>query len=289
MLLRPPPRVGPRRTGPFDIGFISYGGGLRYSYLTHIDLFLNRLGPVWGAGVRVAPRLTNTLKAGRPVTEMSDLAGCKAIWIEVPEKSLDSILDRLMDQGGLTKERIVISGTTRSVSSFPQFEGSSVRPATVMRFEDTDRCFAGEGHPDALNWLVEFFSRAERQLIWLQKGGKPAFLAGLDMMTSFLDPWVEAASECFRVAGLPDTAFLPWMPDRRLRITRRFDVRPRTAAEAEQRRAAIAIKRPFVAELYQYGSALTKGRKRSNVQVRTPIRGAARELPRAVPPARHTD
>lgn len=283
MLIRPPSGIGPRRTGPFDMGFISYGGGLRYSYLSRMDQFLNRLGPVWGAGIRVAPRLTNTLKAGTPVSEMSALAGCKAIWVEVPEKHLDRILTQLVATRKLTKERVLISGTTRSASSFPQFEGSTLHVATVLRFEETERCFAGEGDPEALKWLMEFFTRAERQLIWIPKGGKPAFLAGLDMLSRFLDPWVEAASECFRVAGVADTLSLAWMPERRLKIARRFDIRPRNAAEAEERRAILAEKRPIVAELYQYGSDLTKGRKRSKVQSRLTARSGGRDLSTRAP------
>ena len=89
---------------PSKTGLVS-AGGVSKLFIARMPVLLRNIGPVKATTFRVARRISNLLRAGRPVEDYAGLNGCDLVWIAVPEAALDRIADPDHGSRGAAPER----------------------------------------------------------------------------------------------------------------------------------------------------------------------------------------
>jgi hypothetical protein len=181
-------------------------GGVNQTFLARMPVLLARIGPVKGASMKVARRLTNSLRAGEAVPDYASLASCDLIWIAVPETGLDRVSRDLAAEMPLAGKTIVLCGSTRdSFWPSPLLAGGAL-VATLNSVDESDeRLFVAEGDPAAMRDLRRVIAVEKRKLIELRAASKALYLSGVHLATHLLMPWIAASVESLRDAGLSRT------------------------------------------------------------------------------------
>ncbi|HWZ31388.1 MAG TPA: hypothetical protein VNX18_08650 [Bryobacteraceae bacterium] len=169
-------------------------GGVSNSFLARWPSVLATLGPVKSSSLRVARRLSNSLRAGQAVEHISALRGCELIWMVVPEDALDRTVSELRC---LQDSLLVVCDSRRVSDSFD----TSLRLATLNAADPEERVFAAEGHADVLRRLRSVTAQERRKLIEMRPAAKPVFFAGIHLAAHLILPGYSAAVEGLRAAG----------------------------------------------------------------------------------------
>jgi len=189
------------KSGPV-MGLIG-AGGVNRTFLARMPVLLARMGPVKAASFRVARRISNALRAGEAVVNYAALGKCDLIWIAVPDAGLDRVSRDLAAATPLTGKIAVLCGSSRdSFWPGPLLAGGA-RVATLNCVQESnERLFVGEGDPDAMRALVRIIAAEKRKLIQLRAASKALYLSGVYLASHLLLPWIAAAVESLRNAGL---------------------------------------------------------------------------------------
>jgi hypothetical protein len=230
---------------PPQAGLVCAGGVTR-SFLARMPKLLASIGPLKATSYRVARRISNLLHKGRAVDNYAALATCGAIWIAVPEKALSRIVSELPPGAPA-----IVCDTFRKSADFPR-----PRIATLHAIPPDERTLVAEGHPDAIRYLRRVAAADRRKLIEIRPESKPLLLAGMSFATHIALPWIAAAVESLRAAGLSRaeaTRIVGQLGDRTLRSYAKAGTKAWTpAAEAELRRA-LTLPNARLADLYRTG------------------------------------
>jgi hypothetical protein len=177
-------------------------GGFRQSFLARLPKFLAHLGPIKASTFRAARKIAISLRRGHAASHYSILEPCSAIWISVPEVSLERVLRDLALQTPIHKTMVVLVGVVRDSMWRSPLLTAGARVATLNVLEGSgERTFVAEGHPDTMRMLRPLFSAEKKKLIELAPAAKPFFFAGMRLSSSLLLPWISASAESFRAAG----------------------------------------------------------------------------------------
>lgn len=177
-------------------------GGVGRSFLARMPAFLERIGPVKGASLRVSRRIANGLKAGKGVADYAPLQKCELIWLAVPEHAVDHISAELAGAISLEGKTVVLCDVMRD-----SFRPSPLRTAGARVValncvpESCERLFVAEGHPESLAKLRRLLALERRKLIELRPSAKPLYLCGVHLSAHLLLPWIAGAVESLRAAG----------------------------------------------------------------------------------------
>jgi hypothetical protein len=187
---------------PPVMGLIA-AGGVNRSFLARMPLVLARMGPLKAASLRVARRISNTLRAGEAVASYAALAPCDLIWIAVPDQGLDRVSRDLAAATPLAGKIAVLCESRRdSFWPGPLLAGGA-RVATLNCVDESDeRLFVAEGDPAAMRELSRLVAAEKRKLIELRAASKALYLYGVHLATYLLLPWIAASVESLRDAGL---------------------------------------------------------------------------------------
>lgn len=173
-----PPRIG-----------LVCAGGVTQSFVGRMPALLATIGPLKATSYRVARRISNSLRAGRAVESYSPLASCDALWIAIPESSLDRIAAALPPD-----IPVIICDTIRDSSRIPV-----ARAATLHSLDD--RTLVAEGDASMLRYLRRVAAADRRKLIQISPASKALFLTGMNLSTHIALAWIAAAVESLRAAG----------------------------------------------------------------------------------------
>jgi hypothetical protein len=184
-----------------DAGLIC-AGGVMQSFLARMPSVLASVGPVLSVSLRVARRMTNSLRVGRAVDDPDELRSCSLIWIVLPESSIERMLQQL---GSVARNlAIVVCGSYRESSSI-RLNGNldGARIATLNALDPGERVFAAEGHPDAIRSLRRATAEERRKIIELKPASKSLMIAGVHLAGDLVIAPFATAVESFRAAGFP--------------------------------------------------------------------------------------
>jgi len=187
---------------PASAGLIA-AGNLTDSPLTRLNRLSDSLGPVKSPSYRLASRIANTLRAGRPVKDYAELEACGVILVSVPGAQVSRIVAELL--------AAKISWRGKSVVLWSDWQDSSdLRPlasrgasvGSLSPIPGFDDLYLVEGDRRAIlvcRHLVE--SRGIRTVA-IERSLKPLYLAALTCTGSLLFALLLAASESLRHAGI---------------------------------------------------------------------------------------
>jgi hypothetical protein len=245
------------------MGLVGAGSATRL-FLARMPSLHVRLGPVKGASFASARRLVATLRAGFAVPHYSALKFCPAIWICVPEAELEQVVRGLAPHL-LPGVIVIVCGSYRCSASFQGLLEVGARVATLNAMDESwQSVFVAEGHREALRLLRSSVAEERRRLYELRPGGKREFLAGTEMATELLRPWIAAAVNLLSRAGIarPDAVLLAEvLAQRSLRSAARLGAQPLSSPAKEKLRFALGQRVPGMpspreAKLYAEGLRL---------------------------------
>ena len=236
----------PKQVKREQIGLVCSGVVTR-SFAARMPRLLASIGPLKATSYRVARRISNSLRAGRAVENYSDLASCRALWIVAADHMLDQIAADLPP--GVPA---VVCDTFRDSSHL------GPRPAATLHVIPTDeRVLVAEGDPAVLRYLRRVAAADRRKLIEIRPASKPFLLAGVSLATHIALPWIAAAVESLRAAGLSRaeaTRIVEQLGERTLRSYAKAGAKAWTpSAETELRRALDLNLDPRLGEVYRTG------------------------------------
>jgi predicted short-subunit dehydrogenase-like oxidoreductase (DUF2520 family) len=163
-----------------------------------------RVGPVAALSYRVASRLANSLRAGRPVKSYDELDGCDAVIIAVPDFAISEAVAGLRNSGVHWDGVATLLYSARCDSSELRDlrkEGTSV--ASLRQAGQAGRRFLVEGDAAAVRLARRLAHAAGARAIEVDSGSAAAYLAAASFASSLFTPLIEAAISALRVAGAP--------------------------------------------------------------------------------------
>ncbi|MGH9558419.1 MAG: hypothetical protein ACRD30_04200, partial [Bryobacteraceae bacterium] len=164
--------------------------------------FLRSLSFVKGPTRILAKTVSNKIRAGTAVWEMSALEPCHVIWVILDEEELRPALVELAAQSFIRGKRVILCGTTHESGWAAELIDAGAFVATLNPVDPQGRLLVGEGDRLAFRELRRLASAEGRKLIRLRAGFKGLYLAGIHSATHLLLPCAAAAVESFRAAGI---------------------------------------------------------------------------------------
>lgn len=174
-------------------------GGVGRSLVPRLPHLLASIGPVVASSLRVARRISNSLRAGRAAADFSALAACDLIWIAVPDAALDRVLRHLASQIRVEGKMIVLCDSVRDSAFAAALH--QARVASLNAIDPEARSLVAEGHPAVVSELRRLAALEKRKLIEIHPSSKALYLAGSQLAGDLLLPWIAAAVESLRAAG----------------------------------------------------------------------------------------
>src|SRR5580704_17088803 len=187
-----------------SVGLIGTGS-LTDSPLTRFWGLPERLGPVKSASYRVASRIANMLRAGRPVKDYAEFESCDLILVYVPEESVPEVVSEMVSAGISWRGKAVVLLSTWLDSG--ELHQLAVRGAAVGSicpipgFEDER--YLVEGDPPAIRRLKSLVENRERRAVAVERSLKPFYLAALTCTGTLLFALLHVAYQALHLARLP--------------------------------------------------------------------------------------
>jgi hypothetical protein len=180
------------------VAMIAAGTSTR-SPIGRLFAFSEWLGPVKASSFRVASRIVNTLRAGRPVHDLSAFTPCRVILICVPDHSVEYAVGELERAGlDLVHRSVVLCDSSRDTSVLAPLAAQGAQVATVNLIGGL---LVADGHRTTASEFRRDFLPRNTRILRLKPGAKPVFLAGLTV--AGLPAYVAAgATACLREAGV---------------------------------------------------------------------------------------
>lgn len=178
-------------------------GPIKKSLIVKSPEVADRLGPVKALRFRVASRIVNTIRAGRPVGSYEELDGCPLLLVSVLDPLVPRIAGELSASGiHWAGKTVLLCDSDRGASALDSLAaaGASVASVSLIEVLDPPRHLL-EGDRQAVLAARRLFAGHQRRTIELERGKKALYLAGVSFATSLLTPLAVASVECMRKAG----------------------------------------------------------------------------------------
>jgi predicted short-subunit dehydrogenase-like oxidoreductase (DUF2520 family) len=244
-----------------SVGLIGTGN-LTDSPLTRFWFLKERLGPVKSASFRVASRIANMLRAGRPVKDYAEFENCDLILVCVPDEKVAQIVSEMAASGISWRGRAVVlcsawldSDELQALSAL----GAAVGSLSPIPGFDDDR-YLVEGDPLAIRRAKSLVEYRDRRAVSIDRPLKPFYLAALTCTGTILFAVLHVASESLRLARIPSAlgaTILERQLSRGLRAYLKGGLRARPELrELPRQLQALSTANPKLAHYLEQGSDL---------------------------------
>lgn len=242
------------------------GGAVSSSFIVRLPGLARRLGPVAAVSYRLASRIVNAMRAGRPVKDASGLAPCRLILVCVPETALTEAVGMLaateIAWAGKTLLLCESAGTSRALESL-RARGAAV--GSVAGIEGGGGRFLVEGDPAAIRHARRLVTELGGKAVEFDTSRMALYDAGRTFATSLLTPLIAACVECLSTAGR-DPATATRIAETLLQKTLRAYLQsgrkswsgPLAAGDESEVRRQLAVlceNRPLLARYYRQAAA----------------------------------
>ena len=187
---------------PSSVGLV--GAGKISPALAKLKGLHLQLGPVKASSLRVASRIANQLRAGRPVSSWAEMAGCSLILFSIPDEAIpEAMKSAASSTVNWQGKSLVLFGSGLESSDMSELAACGAMVGTMEKMEGfaTNR-FAIEGRSGAVREMRRFLKAAGAASLEITAGKKPLYAAGMAFAGTLFTPLVEAAVDCLRKSGL---------------------------------------------------------------------------------------
>lgn len=180
-------------------------GSVSQTWVGRLPGLRQHLTLVQSSSLRVASRIANQLRAGRPIESASELAKAELILIGVPEEQLSTTIQLLVEarQRWQNSSFVLCSrqGESKLLEGLRE-QGANVGSLSVLDGFD-ERRYVFEGDKLAFHRtkrLIELEGNA--RVLEMELGMRRVFEAGLTFAGGMTFPMISAAVEAMKAAGL---------------------------------------------------------------------------------------
>jgi predicted short-subunit dehydrogenase-like oxidoreductase (DUF2520 family) len=160
-------------------------------------------GPVSAVSYRVASRIANTLRAGYPVRQASQLNDAPVVFFHSPGDQMSSLTDTLETDIEWTGKSLIICDCHMEKKTLARFQTRGASVAIARQFEIPGYVIA-EGTAPALTVVQKLTRELKLKLIEVAAGKAEMFDAAITLGTCALTPLIESAAGLLREAGVRD-------------------------------------------------------------------------------------
>lgn len=186
-----------------QLGLIVEGNSAASAVL-RLPKLAEEVGPVKSGGLRVARRLSNTLRAGYAVEEYAELQAAKLILLYVPDGAVRRIVEELCGAELVLKGlSFVLCESWLPISELEPLRVRGASVATLLALPSVHpQWFIVEGQITAARQTRRFLEQNEVRSAEIKPGTKELYFAA-DLLTTALPmPLLLAAQQALRGAGL---------------------------------------------------------------------------------------
>ena len=180
-------------------------GNLTDSPLTRFWGLPARLGPVKAFSLRIASRMSNTLRAGHPVKTYDEFDDCSLVLLCLPDDAVPATVAELANSGVSWNNKAAVLCSTyldgRELHKLATLGASVGSIAAIPGFED--RRYLVDGDRLVVREMKSVVEHRATRIIPIETAMKPLFLAGLTCCGPLLFSLLVAAAECVQGAGIP--------------------------------------------------------------------------------------
>jgi predicted short-subunit dehydrogenase-like oxidoreductase (DUF2520 family) len=179
-------------------------GKVAQSFIGRLTDLADHLGPVKSFSYRVASRIVNSIKAGRPVCDYADIEHCRLVLVCVPDELTATALADMtaapLDWAG---KAVVLCETWQDSAVLEPLAARGAFTASLNAVPGFyDRLFVTEGDGLALRDIKRLITSRSARIMRLRPSAKPVYMAGL-AVAAYSAHLAAAGSDCLRAAGLP--------------------------------------------------------------------------------------
>jgi hypothetical protein len=178
-------------------------GKFASSPITRMRNLDSQLGPVKAPSLRVASRMSNTLRAGHPVSDYQEFDGCELILIAVPDDLLAFVIAELSAALFSWQQKTVVACSDtvccEHLGELASLGAATGTLAMVPGYED--RWFLVEGGKTVERLLRPLLAQLRTTVIGAFQ--KHHYLEALASVNHQFMPCLKQASEALRGVGIP--------------------------------------------------------------------------------------
>lgn len=165
------------------------------------------LSLVYAPTLRLASRVSNTLRAGAPTCSLEKALACPIVFIRLPEPDLSKLLVRMEKIAVNWRAKIlVLCDSAGDSATLRSFEARGAHAATIGVLDtggnQNATQFVVEGHSRAVAAVHRVLKLPRLTTLRIAKGEKKRFWRAIEIMEYML-PLAIAAEQELRAAGLP--------------------------------------------------------------------------------------
>ncbi|MEO8024887.1 MAG: hypothetical protein ABI823_00355 [Bryobacteraceae bacterium] len=212
---------------PNRIGLIATGA-VSHSFVARLPFVREQLGPVYAPALRVASRVVNGLRVGKPVNNLRDLSACKIVLLVLPDSQLEQSVAEAAECPCNGKV-VILCGSVHDSSFLEPLRALGARCASLDVIPGTsERRYVVEGDDFAIAELRRLLGRGN--VLVLDRGGKARYQLGLLLATNLTLDVAAEAVESLRGAGLTRPQAVPIVEALMTQMARSYNKAGRRAA-----------------------------------------------------------
>jgi predicted short-subunit dehydrogenase-like oxidoreductase (DUF2520 family) len=171
---------------------------LRLSYLIEV------LGPVKSAGLQVARRISNFLRAGFGVSDYLELECAQLILLKLPDSEVARVVSELCEvRLPFASMSFVLCETWMTADALMPLKQRGAEVASAVNAGHRDLgCFALEGDKAAVRRMKRLLEQSGAKAIELRPGTKPLYFAADLLSTAVPIPLFQLAQQALRKSGV---------------------------------------------------------------------------------------
>jgi predicted short-subunit dehydrogenase-like oxidoreductase (DUF2520 family) len=179
-------------------------GKVTQSFIGRLTDLADHLGPVKSFSYRVASRIVNSIRAGRPVCDYAEIEHCRLILVCVPDELIaTAVADMIAAPLDWNGKAVVLCESWQDSGVLEPLAARGAVTASLNAVPGFyDRLFVTEGDGLALRDIKRLITPRSARIMRLRPSAKPVYMAGL-AVAAYSANLAAAGSDCLRAAGLP--------------------------------------------------------------------------------------
>jgi len=175
-------------------------GNATASAVLRLSCLAEELGPIKSAGLQVARRTSNFLRAGYGVTHYQDLESARLVLLRLPDGRVPRVVGELCEtELPFPEMAFALCETWLTADALVPLKR---RGAAIASSVNAQNCFVLEGDIPAVRKLKRLLERGGAKAIELRSGAKPLYFAASLLSTAIPVPPFQLAQQALRESGV---------------------------------------------------------------------------------------
>ncbi len=179
-------------------------GSATSSPVLRLSGLIEELGPIKSAGLQVARRISNFLRAGYAITEYGELECAQLVLLRLPDSEVPRVVQELCRSPlPFNQMSFVVCETWLSSDTLTPLRRQGSQIASLVGVSQlAPDYFVIEGDPAAVRKTKRLLGRGEARMIEIRPGTKSLYFAANLLFTALPIPLLQFAHQALRESGI---------------------------------------------------------------------------------------